>query len=69
MVKKLLLTILLVVGLTLAPGAPAAGQAMVEYGGLAGQNHGSHKLGGSLKQKFKSARTKHRTHKKAKARR
>jgi hypothetical protein len=69
MVNKLLLTVLLVAGLALTPGAKAAAQAMVEYGGLARQNHGSHKLGASLNHKFKSVRTKPRTHKKAKARR
>jgi hypothetical protein len=68
-VNKLLLTVLLVVGLTLAPGAPAPAQTMVEYGGLARQNQGSRKLGASLNHKFKSVRTKPRTHKKAKARR
>jgi len=68
-VNKLLLTILLVVGLTLAPGAPAPAQTVVGYGGLVRQNHGSHKLGASLNHKFRSARTKPRTHKKAKARR
>ena len=67
--KKLLLTILLVVGLTLAPGPPAPAQTAVEYGGLVRQNHGSRKLGASVNHKYKSARTKHRTHKKAKARR
>jgi hypothetical protein len=69
MVNKLLLTVFLVVGLALTPGAPAAAQAMVEYGGLAGQNHGSRKLGASLNHKFKSVGTKLRTHRKAKARR
>ena len=67
--KKLLLTILLVVGLALAPGAPAPAQTVAGYGGLVKQHRGKRKLGGSLNHKFKSARAKHRTHKKAKVRR
>ena len=67
--NKLLLTVLLVVGLVLAPGAPAPAQTMVEYGGLAGQKQGSRKLGAAQNHKFKSARTKPKTRKKAKARR
>jgi hypothetical protein len=69
LVNKLLLTILLVVGLTLAPGAPAPAQTVAGYGGLLRQNHGSRKLGASLNHKYKSVGTKHRTHRKAKARR
>jgi hypothetical protein len=68
-VNKLLLTILLMVGLSLGPGAPASAQTVAGYGGLLRQNHGSRKLGASLNHKYKSVGTKHRTHKKAKARR
>jgi hypothetical protein len=68
-VNKLLVTALLVGFLALAPGAaPAAAQAMVEYGGLVSQNQAGGRLGRSLNHEFRSVRTRQRTPRQSKAR-
>jgi hypothetical protein len=67
LVNRLLVIVVMVVGLALAPGAPAAAQ-MVEYGGLVSQNQGGGRLGASLNHKFRSVRTRQRTPRHSKAR-
>ena len=62
---KLLITALIVVGMALAPGAPAPAATGVEYGGVVSQNQG----GGSTSPKFGSVKKGQSSPKKSKAKR
>ncbi len=66
-VNKLLVTALMVVGLVLAAGAPAAAQTVVGYAGPVSQKRVGRRPGRSLNHKYRSVGYKQRTPRKARA--
>jgi hypothetical protein len=66
-VNKLSITILMVAGLALASGSPAAAQSAVEYGGVASQDHGVTRLGKSVNHTYGPGKKKGSSYKRGKA--
>jgi hypothetical protein len=64
--NRLWVTVSLVVGLALAPGAPAWAQA-AEYGVIVNRGTGAGKVGSATSHKFRSAQTRTASHKQKKA--